>query len=128
PGILAEAGGELLRADRDRAAAHALRNSLVDEHLQVAPHGHLADVELAREIDDSHPTFGVEPLPHQLEPLERLHVHPPTSSGLRSVARASSTDAYAPTATPCMIAVPSAVASTGPTEIGRAVRRPSASR
>ncbi len=126
--VLTEPSGELLRSHRDRATPYALGDALVDEHVEVAPYRHLADVELDGEVGHSHATVDVESLPHEVEPFEGLHVHRWVSSIDRSVARAASADAYAPSAMPCTSAFPSAAASIGPVDTGSSVWARSASR
>ena len=74
--------------DGHRAAAHALGDALVDEHVEVTTDRHLAHVELVGELRDPHATVGVEAASHQLEPFEGLDVHRVTSWGSPSVARA----------------------------------------
>ena len=72
PRFLPEAGRELLWTDGHGAAPHPLRDTFIDQHFEVAAHGHLADVELVRELGDEDATFGVEALAHDLQSFDRL--------------------------------------------------------
>ncbi len=119
PGVLLRPGGELLGPDGDGAAPNAVSNTLVDEHVEVPANRHLADVELAGELHDPDATVDIEAPADQPEPVHRFEVHGviarTSDCGSHSVRLASATEPNTPRASPWDIALPSAVASTGPT-------------
>ena len=140
PRVLLGPGGELLGADGDGAAAHAVGDAFVDEHVEVAADRHLADVELAGELHHAHAPVDVEAPADQPEPVHALEVHDDTAFpghagrcwpllvlaprrshvvGMRRLAQrpAGLGDASGTRRGrgPGTIALPSAVASTGPT-------------
>jgi len=54
------------RACGNRAAVHALRQTVALEHREITPDGLAGHTELVRELDDSEPAVGVQPFGEEL--------------------------------------------------------------
>jgi hypothetical protein len=79
--VAAEPLGERLRADGDGAPADPLDDALLGQQVEVAPDGHLADVERNRQLDHLDPTLALHPGADALQAVDRVDAHDAPTQG-----------------------------------------------